>query len=334
MNEGEVKAKIFGPTHLVSALGCALSCILLAASLWQQDGMSFLAVLCFSLLSTLIGIGNKWTLNLPKRNAKNIWTPPGDVVIRYPKGSFLIVRCHEDVARELYFAPENLDYLVATPWKYRMISLVGTILLMFGVIFLGNAGTYLQIGFAGAYMMLNAAYWIVAALPQRYHWDMSCFEVRPQAFDEPPAGPVEEEKERERLNGDVVSKKPVVITKHKKKYVSYNKTFTQALWKTILATRDIEWITRSQAAPHTAAWNEWLHEALAVAKEQEEPTERGDQKITTYIVPRDWDPQAALSACIKSSKDGIDPEKGGEKSTQIKPPILVAPGPGEPGPAV
>jgi hypothetical protein len=334
-NEGEVKAKIFGPTHIVSALGCALSMILFAVSLRLQDGMALLAVVCLSLLSTLIGVGNKWKLNLPKRNAKNIWTPPGDVVIRYPKGSFLVVRCHEDVARELYFAPENLHYLVATPWKYRMISLVGTILLMFGVIFLGNAGTYLQIAFAGAYMILNAAYWIVAALPQRYHWDMSCFEVRPQRFDESDEDDElkAKEKEDEKLHGQVVAKKPVALPKKKKPFVSYNKTFTQALWKVIIATRDTEWIVRSQAAPSTDAWRDWLQEALELAKSMDDPVERGDKKITTYEIPQHWNPQARLAEIIKSYRDGGDLEKGGRKASQSEHPALIVP-PSNPGPAL
>jgi hypothetical protein len=293
--------------------------------------MAMLATISFSLLSTLIGIGNKWKLNLPKRNAKNIWTPPGDVVIRYPKGSFLVVRCHEDVARELYFAPENLHYLVATPWKYRMISLVGTIVLMFGVIFLGNAGTYLQVEFAGAYMILNAAYWIVAALPQRTHWDMRCFEVKPQTFSEPDE-PEEEEKEEEKLGGQVVAKKPIAIPSKRKKYVSYNKTFTQALWKVIVATRDIEWITRSQAAPHTPAWNEWLQDALALAKSMPEAEPQGDDQVTTYKIPPDWNPQEALSEIIRSHKNNGDLEKGGQKSAQPKPPIIVPPA--SPGAAI
>jgi hypothetical protein len=327
---------MFGPTHIVSALGCVFSLALFSGSLAGQDGMALLAVICLSMLSTLIGIGNKWKLNLPKRNAKNIWTPPGDVVIRYPKGSFLIVRCHEDVARELYFAPENLHYLVATPWKYRMISLVGTILLMLGVIFLGNAGTWLQIGFAGAYMILNAAYWVVAALPQRYHWDMSCFEVRPQTFDEPDEEKFEEnlkEKDDTKLTGQMAAKKAAAPPKKKKPYVSYNKTFTQALWKVIIATRDIEWISRSQAAPHTDAWNEWLQEALELARSMDLPQESGENGIMTYAIPSEWNPQERLAEIIRSYKDGADLEKGGRKASQSQAPTLIVP-PENSGPAL
>jgi hypothetical protein len=323
---------MFGPTHIVAVLGFFLSLILFAVAIWQQDGMALLADICLSILSTLIGVGNKWTLNLPKRTqAPNVWTPPGDVVIRYPKGSFLVVSCSEDIARELYFAPEGLKYFIARPWKYRMISLVGTIMLMFGVIFLGNASIYLQIAFAASYMVLNAAYWIVAALPQKTHWDMSCFEVLPQAFDEPPPPMLVEEEEDERdqkgtgilAGGPKKPKRMDSMPKKPKPYVSYNETFTKALWKVIVATRDIDWIMRSQAAPHTPAWNAWLHDALHKANSMPQPTERGVNNIKTFTVPSDWDAQEELSKSIKHFKDDV--EKVKSRASTPAPPLVVPP---------
>lgn len=340
-HDGEVKAKLFGPTSAVAVLGCFLSLSLFAISVQQQDGMGMLAVICLSFLSTLIGVGNKWTLNLPKRNAPGQFTPPGDVVMRYPKGNFVVVRCSEDVARELYFAPEEIEYLVEHPWKYRMIALVGTIMLMFGVIFLGNAGTNTQVAYAASFMVLNAAYWIVAALPQRYHWNMDCFEVIPQTFSdrdiklpcedgehqhktEEKIGEVLEDRKEKKskdkgkgkgkgiLNGTgfLNGKRPPKTTdstprdSKRKPYVSYNKTFTEALWKVIIATRDIQWIKRSKTAPDTAAWNDWLCEALSMAQAVDKPVERlvGNTKVTCYEIP-DWNPQKALGQCIKEHQE-------------------------------
>src|ERR1019366_6032763 len=160
-----------------------------------------------SLVSSVIGLSNKWTLNLPKRSQQGGSTPPGNVVIRYSNGNFLIVQCNEDVARELFFAPENMKYLVAQSSEYRMISLVGTFLLMVGVICLSNASTPLQIGFSAAYIILNAAYWVVAALPQEMHWDISCFEVLDQYFDE-----------------EEIKKKELSAELRYKNSISYNKT--------------------------------------------------------------------------------------------------------------
>jgi hypothetical protein len=329
-----VKAKMLGPTTFVAFLGFALSLGLFALSIAQQDGMGMLADICLSFLSTLIGLGNKWTLNLPTRKNTGQFTPKGDVVIRYPKGNFVVVRCSEDVARELFFAPENIEYLVEHPWKYRMIALVGTIVLMFGVIFLGNAGTYVQVAYAGAFMVLNAGYWIVAALPQRYHWNTDCFEIIPQAFDEPEQPPPSElaaaKNDRLDFKDDDDPKKTPKPKPNKslpikrKPYVSYNATFTQALWKVIVATKDIEWAKRSKTAPATEAWEQWLYQAVEEAEQMPDPKlqERPDGAgVALYQMP-DWDPQAALSKCLK--EHAVDPEKGKKRFDRSSTPATFA----------
>src|SRR4051812_32381250 len=111
-NDNPLKSKTVAPLTLVLFIGFFLSAMLLALSISLSDGMSIVATILLSLLSTLIGWGNKWTLQLPQRKVQNDKVPRGDVVIRYPKGSFLIVRCKEDVARELYFAPETIEYFL------------------------------------------------------------------------------------------------------------------------------------------------------------------------------------------------------------------------------
>jgi hypothetical protein len=81
----------------------------------------------------------------------------------------LIVRYNEDVARELYFAPEEIEYTIKSLRIYRLLSLVGTLMLMLGVIALANAKLQLQFVWAGAYISINIAYWVVAAVPQKMH---------------------------------------------------------------------------------------------------------------------------------------------------------------------
>jgi hypothetical protein len=264
----EVKAKTLAPLTFVAALGCFLSIVLLVLSIKLNDGMGLLADILLSFLSTIVGIGNKWKLQLPKRRVKNNNIPPGDVVIRYPKGSFLIVKCAEDVARELYFAPENINYWVSHPPLYRVVALVGTMMLMGGVICLGNAGNGVQVAFAASYMILNAAYWIVAALPAKLHWDTSTFVVRHHRFSD---------------------------TEDSPKFISYNNTFTKALWRAIVATKSSEWIRRGQAAPQTEVWDRWLKDAERKSKEvgyHVEPlTMKKDEGIIVWDVPLDFDPQ-------------------------------------------
>lgn len=302
-------------------MGFGLSLVLFGIAIWQEDGMAMLADLCLSFLSTLVGVVNKWNLNLPKREGgKNHWTPPGDVILRYPKGSFVVIRCTEDVARELFFAPEGIEYNVEAPWKFRMIALVGSILLMFGVIFLGNAKINCQVAFAVSYMILNAAYWVIAALPRRFHWDVSAFEVIPEAFDEEQQTYEKVFAEMRKQHMDDPAKKdkpfdkkkvPKIIPHedHCKQFVSYHKTFTQALWKVIIATREIEWIRRSDAAPKSDAWDGWLAAARTHADAMEGPLNKDvtikktgqPRSIQHYRVP-EWDAQAALVSALNAAK--------------------------------
>ncbi|CAA9959620.1 hypothetical protein CFE70_003067 [Pyrenophora teres f. teres 0-1] len=280
-----LKAKTIAPLTIVLFIGFALSALLLALSIWQEDGMSILATVLLSLLTSLIGYGNKWTLHLPQRRHKTTKVPRGDVVIRYPKGSFLIVQCDEDVARELYFAPESIDYLLTHGPAYRILSLVGTTMLMGGVICLANAQIQVQIAWAGSYMLLNAAYWIVAALPGKIHWDTSCYRVENQCLSD--------------------------SKMDEKGYPCTNDTFTQALWKTIVVTKNIEWITRSVACPDTPAWREWLQEAKACSRDVMVSECEAKPGVKTWEVP-DWDPQAALIALLHEQANRDDRREGFE----------------------
>lgn len=270
-NDHAMKFKTLAPLTLVLLLGFALSVLLLVLSILQEDGFSLIATLLLSFLSTLVGWGNKWTLQLQQRKHKGGKVPRGDVVVRYPKGSFLIVRCGEDVARELYFAPETIKYLLQHAAIYRILSLVGTMMLMGGVICLANAKIELQIAWAGSYMLLGSSYWIVAALPSKLHWDTSCYEVVQECLSD--------------------------STTNEKGYPSHNETFTQALWKVIVVTKSIDWILRSGAAPKTRAWEQWLRDAREVAKSVRLDSKPLVDDMTTWAVP-EWDPQEHLKELL------------------------------------
>lgn len=289
--------------------------MLLGISIHWRDGMSIISTVLLSLLSSVIGLGNYWHLKLPTRNTKvneSIKTgdfkditlaelgdndkvtedhaPPGDVVIRYPKGNFLMVRCSEDVARELYFAPEEIEYLVQDAWIYRLLSLVGTMMLMGGVICLANARIESQIAWAGSYMLLGAAYWIVAALPAKVHWDTSCYEVMPEA-----------------LSDSVPHNKQNIFSKSRKYRYSKGGTFTDALWKAIVASKDTTWVRRKDHCPNTEAWNEWLHEAKGCTTDYRRPMKEEDKgaeyKGTTVWEVPPWSPWDNLQRILKKYKD-------------------------------
>jgi hypothetical protein len=299
----DLKSKTFAPLTLVLFLGFFFSVVLLGLSIWRSDGMSVLATILLSLLSSLIGWGNKWTLKLPVR-VSDAEVPQGDVVIRYPKGSFLVVHCDENVARELYFAPETIEYMLEHGPAYRILSLVGTMMLMGGVICLANAQIELQIAWAAAYMLLGSSYWIVAALPQKVHWDTSPYVV-----------------ENECLRDSDMKVKGFPSRNEAKP------TFTQALWKAIVLSKSIDWVRHSNACPDTEAWNEWLRQALVQAQSKDAAPKElrnkapkhlqvdGKESVVTWEVP-DWNPQKVLGDLLKKQAP-IDNRKLQEKAEEM-----------------
>ncbi|KAK4546969.1 hypothetical protein LTR36_001701 [Oleoguttula mirabilis] len=195
--------------------------------------------------------------------------PVGDVVIRYPNGSYLVVKCDEDVARELYFAPEEIEYNIKSPAAFRIIGLVGTLMLMLGVIALANARLELQFAWAGAYILINIAQWTAAALPSRMHWDLSCYDVKEQGVVGGPKNP----------------------------------NFTEALWKAIMFTKSTRWVKNGKAAPQTETWDLWLREAQEKAQDIQESkcdtltdpawTNGKAAKGTVWEDPEHWKPKEA-----------------------------------------
>lgn len=98
----------------------------------RNFSMALLATITLSLLSTNTGIANKWqpTPNDPKPDPNS---PPGDVVIKYPQGAFIIVRCSEQTARYLYFnRSERCHYMIRSTAVYRGLSLISTLFHPFG----------------------------------------------------------------------------------------------------------------------------------------------------------------------------------------------------------
>ncbi|KAH6641987.1 hypothetical protein C7974DRAFT_301350 [Boeremia exigua] len=291
VTDDPIKAKPYGPLTYVAILGFALSAMLLGLSIYLRDGMSIIATALLSFLSSLIGLGNFWYLRLPKRKPaeEKPEVPDGDVVIRYPKGNFLIVRCHEDVARELYFAPEEIEYLIEDAWIYRLLSLVGTMMLMGGVICLANARIESQLAWAGSYMLLGSAYWIVAALPGKVHWDTSCYKVTSEA-----------------LSDYEMHTKGRFLSSIRKEYpYSKSKSFTEALWKAIVASKDATWVRRGDHCPETKAWDDWLSEAkncsrdYSMLEEKEKKEHERKNGLTIWEIPP-WNPSVYFQSLMRA----------------------------------
>jgi len=240
--------------------------------------MALLATISLSLLSTNTGIANKWqaTPNDPKPDKHS---PPGDVVIKYPQGSLIVVKCSEMTARYLYFNPsERCIYFVRSTAVYRGLSLISTLLLMAGVISLANSTIYLQTAFAGSYMAINICYWIAAALPPAKHWDLSRLKLT-----------------HIELKGGIP---PRTATE---KIKDQPQTYTEALWKTIAVTGTKEWLVTAGWAPETEAWAEWMREAEDAAQaEPMQPSWRGSQEVWKI---RNWDSRQMLSTILKAKTE-------------------------------
>ncbi|KAL8673821.1 MAG: hypothetical protein Q9168_001786 [Polycauliona sp. 1 TL-2023] len=258
----DVKAKAIGPVTLLSVLGFCMSVALLGLSIGLNDGFALVATLALSALSTLVGIGNRWSLKLKKRVADRV-VPPSDVVINYPNGSFLIIKCDEYTARQLYWHPEECDYMVGAT-AYRAISLCGTLILMFGVICLGNATLNLQVGFAVSYIILNAAYWVVAALPPQWNWDLSYYKVQRIKYEGPET----------------------------------MQTFTEALWKAIAITQTAHWVNVGSIAPVSKGWAKWIEEAEQRAKDGPIVW---DEKVDEVRGFPEWNYNAALTEHLRGA---------------------------------
>ncbi|EXJ83076.1 hypothetical protein A1O1_06694 [Capronia coronata CBS 617.96] len=272
--------KRFGPLALLAFAGFIMSAALLGLSIYYEDGMSLLATLLLSTLSSVTGIANKWkpTPNDPKPDPHS---PPGDVVIKYPQGAFIVVSCEERTARYLYFNPsERCIYAVKSTAIYRGLSLISTLLLMGGVISLANARIETQTAFAGSYMLINIFYWIGAALPPAQHWDLSRLEV-----------------EHIEIAGGTPPRNAQID--------NYSPTYTEALWKAIAVTGTSNWVKEAGWAPKTPAWNDWLNEAeeaaLGEPMKVSKRTEDGKQ-VEVWTI-RNWDSRNALSTLLRTTTD-------------------------------
>jgi hypothetical protein len=241
-NRPAVPAKLFSPIHLLSIFSCVLSIALIVAAIVCQDGTAILAVTLISLASTVVGFASFWRPILMKRKHTNE-VPRGDVLIRTREGAFVLVRCSEEVARELYSGTEECEYYVGGN-TYRALMALGTMLLMISVVLLGNCTWELKVFIGASYIVLNGLYWGLGMIPRSHFWDLS----RYQWEDITP-----EDAARAHLVTDDDDQR------------EGHPSFTRTLWYAIRETQLVGWVERSGAAPSTSQWKKWLWEAEAAA---------------------------------------------------------------------
>lgn len=326
----------------LSIFSTCLSGIILGLSIWQKDGPALLAVILLSLTSGLVGTAslcrvNNMPVNMSRR-AQHI--PPGDLVIYYPKkGAFRIVRCNESVTRH-YFRTEELRPRVSSH-IWRTIMLVATVLLVAGLIFLGNSSSQMQAAFAASYVLLNTLYWLsstvdfTAALwSHDFHIErVKILGSAPEAAASRPVTADHSESEDEgdkkpfrvrtidvtgqprrpttisRLLTLFASSKPQLSVSQGSKVpkdLMHKATFTTALWTAIAVSGSATWVRNAQLAPNTAAWDKWLEEAERRSRPAWSPIKKrfisACTEINTGIILPAWDFKSRLEDLFKEDE--------------------------------
>ncbi|KAI3324339.1 hypothetical protein HD806DRAFT_494791 [Xylariaceae sp. AK1471] len=239
-----IPATLYSPIHILEIFSALLTFAIIGFAAVQNDGTAIIAVSLMASASSIVGWASWWRPILMNRSHTNK-VPAGDVIIRTREGAFLLIKCTEEVARELYSGTEECEYHVGGR-TYRVLMGVGTFLLMASVILLGNCKWDTQLFIGSSYIVLNGLYWTMGLIPKKYFWDLSRYHYT----DITP---------REAQNADKTTD-----PNDPREGV---KSFTRTLWYAIRETKRVAWVTRSGAAPSTPQWQMWLAEAETAAKE-------------------------------------------------------------------
>ncbi|KAI1171026.1 hypothetical protein F4777DRAFT_83493 [Nemania sp. FL0916] len=274
-----IPATLYSPMHLLEAFSALLTYSIIGFAGYHNDGTAIVAVALMALASSIVGWASWWKPILMNR-AHNNKVPAGDVIIRTREGAFLLIKCTEEVARELYSGTEECKYHVSGQ-AYRGLMGLGTFLIMVSVILLGNCKWWTQVFIGGSYIVLNGLYWTMGLLPKHLFWDLSRYEVT----DVTP-------REAQGAHGTTDDNDPREGVK----------SFTRTLWYAIRETKRTAWAKRSGAAPDTPQWRLWLDEAEAAANEGNKSwpcvarkdeimkmSEEEALKLAKTVVTRDFD---------------------------------------------
>lgn len=265
----KIPTRVLSPLNFLSVSSCLLTLGLFIAAVIIKDGTACLALGTISLASSVVGYASWWSPALEPRNFRSK-VPPGDIVIRTREGAFLLVKCKEDVARELYVGTEECVYYVRTQ-QYRILVGFGTFLLMVSVVLLGNCGFAMQAAIGASYIILNGAFWAASLIPKDKFWNLSLYVVK----DETP----EDAKGAHLKQNDSLDGRP---------------SFTRTLWYAIRETKKIGWVKKSGAAPGTPQWDEWLQLALLNA-DQDNRSWNAVERREEVVGQSDSIPQAEVA---------------------------------------
>ena len=228
-----VPSRKHSPLNLLSFGSCALTIGLVVWAALIKDGTALAALGTISFATSVVGYASWWSPVLTERISRSR-VPPGDVVIRTREGAFLLVRCNENVARELYTGTEECHYYVHKK-AYRALVAVGTFLLMVSVVLLGNCHFTMQAAIGVSYIVLNGAFWAASLINKGKFWNLSSYEWE-----------------------DVTPNDAKNAHLEQSGTLSGNPSFTRTMWYAIRETKKVGWVRSGGAAPHTPQWEDWL----------------------------------------------------------------------------
>ena len=271
-----IPSRKLSPLNLLSFGSSMLTIGLVIWAALIRDATALAALGTISFATFVVGYASWWSPVLTERISRSK-VPPGDVVIRTREGAFLLVRCNENVARELYTGTEECTYYVHKK-AYRILVAIGTFLLMISVVLLGNCHFTMQAAIGVSYIVLNGAFWAASLINKNLFWDLSTYEWKDVT---PP-----DARNAHIQQGGSLSGKP---------------SFTRTMWYAIRETKKIGWVRSGGAAPYTAEWDKWL----ALADENAKAGVRNWDAVGQRegIVGHSDAPQQAVQAAQADSKD-------------------------------
>jgi hypothetical protein len=155
------------PLHFLSIFSFLLTAGTIGlAALWG-DGTAIIAIASVSLANSVISYTSFWSPLLFWRLSAGL-ARDEDVVIRTRTGAFVVIRCREEVARELYTAGEECQYVSTRHSK--TLAALGLSFLMVALILLGNCTWRSKLLLCASYILLHGLYWIAALIPPKYFW--------------------------------------------------------------------------------------------------------------------------------------------------------------------
>ncbi|PYH89093.1 hypothetical protein BO71DRAFT_117843 [Aspergillus ellipticus CBS 707.79] len=219
----------FCPLNLVTLVSILMTIGLYIWAGMIHDGVALVGLAAMSLSTSAACLSAQWYPRLATRPTTNA-VANGDIVMKTRNGAFVVVKCSEEITRELYGGAETCRY-VFKGRAHQTLLACSTVLLMAAIILFSNCGWTMQIAVGVAYIILNILYWAMALLTEPQDtWDMSRYNVTPTHMEE-------------------------------------TSSYTAALWQAIKVTQKVSWVRKGGLAPLSHSWDKWLEKAGTACKD-------------------------------------------------------------------